>query len=238
LKSSVGCGKGEAVSTIYGKDPTLADVSRPKKEVLYHQLNCQVCAVDDDDLKLCQNCPRSYHLHCLPPKYQTPRSFAQFVCPQHRCCNCDANTQEAGGMLYRCRFCEKAYCEGCMDFDQAILVSNTTLEHRMLKFPEAQNAFYIECPACIFKFGPPRLPKDVVVAEASGDIEKLEGGQVRSGQMSTGDTSLTHASTAVAPMDIDAPVDLDENKENISVGPNKRKNTLEDSSTSKKKRHE
>jgi SWI/SNF-related matrix-associated actin-dependent regulator of chromatin subfamily A member 5 len=100
-------------------------------------------------LTLCSSCPRSYHFHCLEKDFKAKaRSKYQFHCPQHQCADCAQKTTDAGGMLYRCRFCEKAFCEDCLDFDRTKLLGETLKEFELLDYPWNENAYYIECPHC------------------------------------------------------------------------------------------
>src|SRR4051794_6045754 len=43
-------------------------------------------------------------------------------------------TSDAGNMLYRCRFCERAYCEDCLDFDIGKLIGDEILEFQLLDY--------------------------------------------------------------------------------------------------------
>ena len=71
-----------------------------------------------------------------------------FFCPQHQCADCQQNTTNAGGMIYRCRWCERGYCEDCLDWDKTDLLGETLKEYEMLGFPAVNQAFYIKCPNC------------------------------------------------------------------------------------------
>ncbi|KAI7250580.1 hypothetical protein KC335_g16980 [Hortaea werneckii] len=52
-------------------------------------------------------------------------------------------------MIYRCRWCENGYCEDCLDFDTAQLVGPTLPELEMLGFGAVDQAWFINCPACV-----------------------------------------------------------------------------------------
>lgn len=146
-KESMGCRDWEAVPTLAGKDPTLKEAPRAKKAPIEPQSHCQVC-MDGGELHCCQGCPRAYHYECLEKGFQKKALSWQFSCPQHECFDCAQNTQMAGGMLYRCRWCERAFCEDCLDFNTAKLIGNTLPEYQLLGYPEATQAFYIQCGAC------------------------------------------------------------------------------------------
>lgn len=71
-----------------------------------------------------------------------------FHCPQHQCVDCEQNTTNAGGMIYRCRWCERGYCEDCLDWDKTDLLGENLKEYELLRFPAVSQAFYIKCPSC------------------------------------------------------------------------------------------
>ena len=98
---------------------------------------------------LCSSCPRSYHHECLDKEFKVAlRGKIQFHCPQHQCVDCQQKTSDAGGMIYRCRWCERGYCEDCLDFDKTKLLGENLKEYELLGFPAVTQAFYISCPAC------------------------------------------------------------------------------------------
>jgi len=51
-------------------------------------------------------------------------------------------------MIYRCRWCERGYCEDCLDFDRTTILGDNLKEYEILGFPEVTQAFYISCPSC------------------------------------------------------------------------------------------
>lgn len=71
-----------------------------------------------------------------------------FHCPQHQCADCEQNTTNAGGMIYRCRWCERGYCEDCLDWDKTDLLGENLKEYELLGFRAVTQAFYIKCPSC------------------------------------------------------------------------------------------
>jgi len=78
----------------------------------------------------------------------TKKSFNAFHCPQHECHDCGKKTTDAGGLIYRCRFCPMAFCEDCLDWDTIKLVGETLPEYEMLGFPAVTQAFFIVCASC------------------------------------------------------------------------------------------
>jgi SWI/SNF-related matrix-associated actin-dependent regulator of chromatin subfamily A member 5 len=190
-KESVGCKDWEAVPTMAGKDPSLADVKREKKAPINPQAHCQVC-LDGGELLCCQHCPRAYHLECLDRDFKAKAIGFQFICPQHECFHCTAKTTNAGGMLYRCRWCERAYCEDDLDFDKTELIDDTLPEYDLLAYPESDNAFYIRCPACADHFK--QKPGDKKMCDDMAESIRIEH-ERRFNHLSTPSTPLTFATT-------------------------------------------
>ena len=108
-KESANCADWEAVPTMAGKDPRLAEPKREKKPEVVNQevqslfhcpialadkvlQQCQVCW-DGGNLILCSGCPRSYHYACLDKDFKSKsKGKMQFHCPQHQCADCEQNT--------------------------------------------------------------------------------------------------------------------------------------------------
>ena len=165
-KESMLCGDWEAVPTLAGKDPRLTEPKREKKPEVVNQeviedrsrpyqrreanllQHCQACW-DGGDLVLCSGCPRSYHYQCLDRDFKVKsKAKIGFSCPQHQCFDCQQKTTDAGGMLFRCRWCERGYCEDCLDWDKTELIGENLKEYELLGFPAVTQAFYISCPSC------------------------------------------------------------------------------------------
>ncbi|QDS73472.1 hypothetical protein FKW77_009015 [Venturia effusa] len=147
-KDTVGNSQWEAVATLAGKDPRLADPKRAKKAEIVNQEWCQICH-DGGDLVLCNGCPRSYHAACLGPAAgKAALKVWQYYCPQHNCHDCSKKASEAGDMIYRCRWCEHGFCEDCLDWDNTTLLGDTLDEYQTLDFPAMEQAYYIVCSDC------------------------------------------------------------------------------------------
>ncbi|KAI5257177.1 hypothetical protein E4T42_01197 [Aureobasidium subglaciale] len=146
-KESMNCKAWEAVPTLAGKDPRFAEPKREKAAPIIHQEICQSC-FDGGEVYLCSGCPRAYHLGCLSKQYQAKaKSRMNFHCPQHDCHDCEKSTNNAGGLIYRCRWCHKGYCEDCLDPESELLGENLP-EYELLDNPPKRNAFYIHCTEC------------------------------------------------------------------------------------------
>ena len=151
-KESMRCGDWEAVPTMAGKDPRLAEVKRAKKAPMKNESHCVTC-FDGGDIILCEGCPRSYHYKCLDKVDQArSKGFGKYHCTQHQCFDCQQKTGNAGGMLYRCRWCERAYCEDCMDWDEGKLLGETLPEFESLDYGAVEQAFYVSCGHCEQQF--------------------------------------------------------------------------------------
>ena len=120
-----------------------SQTTRPKIE---HQPFCQVCWDGTGGVR-CESCPRTYHFHCLSDEYQHKAySKKPFICPQHRCYICEKSAAKVGGMLYRCRWCENAFCEQHVEFDRTDLIGDELPELKDLDI--ADSAFFVRCYIC------------------------------------------------------------------------------------------
>ncbi|KAI4096236.1 MAG: hypothetical protein L6R37_006977, partial [Teloschistes peruensis] len=72
-----------------------------------------------------------------------------FNCSQHQCWDCQQKNADAGGMIYRCRWCERGYCEDCLDWDKTELLGDNLKEYELLGYPVVAQAYYIRCPPCV-----------------------------------------------------------------------------------------
>lgn len=192
-KESMLCKDWEAVPTMAGKDPRLAEPKRAKKAEINYQSHCQVC-MDGGDLHLCKSCPRAYHYGCLDKEFKAKTKGAAFICPQHQCNDCEQKTTDAGGMLYRCRWCERAFCEDCLDWEKTEVIGENLLEYELLSYPEITQAFYIQCHTCTEHFA--ENPNDralctLMANQTEKEHERLFG--------NTADTSSRAGSLTDAP---------------------------------------
>ena len=167
--------------------------------------HCQVCW-DGGDLTLCSHCPRSYHYDCLDASSKVrSRTTMGFSCSQHQCWDCEQKTQDAGGMIFRCRWCERGFCEDCLDWDQTDLLGDNLKEFELLAFPSVTQAYYICCPSCTGRHATDATEKafcDKQAKEIDGQYETMLEEQdakiatVIAEQETPSDTqSLTDAST-------------------------------------------
>ncbi|KAF1965362.1 hypothetical protein BU23DRAFT_546162 [Bimuria novae-zelandiae CBS 107.79] len=149
---SLNCGQWEAVPTLAGKDPRLADAVRAKRHEYSHEEHCLACfdGPDVGHMVECKSCPRAFHFDCLDEEFQGKvRGFSGFYCPQHTCCECGKNTTDAGGLMYRCRWCPRGFCEDCIEWGKEELIGENLPEFEMMHQPSAETGFYIKCPDCV-----------------------------------------------------------------------------------------
>jgi hypothetical protein len=190
-KESIGCKDWEAVPTIAGKNAAYAEPKRAKKAPITPQSHCQVC-LDGGELVCCQSCPRAYHMACLDKDFQTKAVGFQFNCPQHECFHCLQKTTDAGGMLYRCRWCERAFCEDHLEFDETELIDDNLPEYELLGYPSRGNAFYVRCPPCRTHFV--EKPGDKKLCDDMAENIRIEH-ERRFNNPSTPSTPMTDATT-------------------------------------------
>jgi SWI/SNF-related matrix-associated actin-dependent regulator of chromatin subfamily A member 5 len=151
-KESMNCADWEAVPTYAGKDPRLSEPVREKKRVFSHEDHCLVCFDDEgvQHLEVCKSCPRAYHLDCLEPSQQSKvKGFSGFYCSQHNCSDCGKTTADAGGLIFRCRWCPQGFCEDCLDWDKAVLIGENLPEFELMGEAPTQGGFYVKCPTCV-----------------------------------------------------------------------------------------
>lgn len=116
--------------------------------LLIYLQHCQVCW-DGGDVVLCSGCPRSFHYECLDRDAKArSKSKMHFSCDQHQCNDCTQKTSDAGGMLFRCRWCERAFCEDCLDWEKTDILGDNLKEYELLGFPPVDQAWYVKCPRC------------------------------------------------------------------------------------------
>ena len=128
-------------------------------------------------------------------------------------------------MLYRCRWCERAYCEDCLDWDKTTLIGNNLLEYEVLGYGELPQAFYIVCHGCNDHFEEVPGDKKLCDGLAEGfklDHDKMYGGHGGQREMSTRAGSLTDATTIETP-GANTPIVIDDD---IQILPNRKRKLI------------
>ncbi|KAL9002490.1 MAG: hypothetical protein Q9188_004571 [Gyalolechia gomerana] len=57
-------------------------------------------------------------------------------------------TSDAGGMIFRCRWCERGFCEDCTDWEKTELIGENLPEFEILQYPSVTQAYYVCCHTC------------------------------------------------------------------------------------------
>ncbi len=112
--------------------------------------NCfQVCFIcHRRNATSCETCTRSFHARCLDRDDSLdyyPKGTG-IICPLHYCCECGKSATEAGGLLFGCLKCPRAYCENCLDWNSTKFVGENPAGESRGYSP--RNVFFIECGRC------------------------------------------------------------------------------------------
>ena len=90
---------------------------------------------------LCDHCPSAYHLGCLNIKQEDTKGI--WSCPHHSCSVCFRKAGAAGGLLFRCQMCPKAYCEDHLPVGADIV--KTCKRFEALGYNQPRSGCYIFC---------------------------------------------------------------------------------------------
>eukprot|EP00958_Prasinococcus_capsulatus_P001206 scaffold106_cov380-Prasinococcus_capsulatus_cf.AAC.44 len=106
-----------------------------------HQEYCQACW-DGGLLVCCDGCPLAFHATCLNPSCAPP-AHGLWRCPHHACVECGKKAADAGGLLFRCENCFRAFCEDHLPSENEILGRSERFEELGQVHPK--QACYIYC---------------------------------------------------------------------------------------------
>jgi SWI/SNF-related matrix-associated actin-dependent regulator of chromatin subfamily A member 5 len=139
-----------SASSAKPKERIVHDPVSPTQQTVRNDLTdtqrCFLCHQDGGDE--CQECPRSFHRHCLETEPLNASPYKErygFMCPHHYCAGCQKTASQAGQLLYSCRSCTRAYCEQCLDWSNTVFIGTDVYE-AVGYVPKS--AFYTECAAC------------------------------------------------------------------------------------------
>lgn len=133
-------------SSVFGRELSvgqkkLAAVPAKKIRKVDNSPWCQMCQ-DGGSLVVCPSCPVSLHIQCCG--LRRTKDFQR--CFHHRCCKCNKNLQEAGGLLYPCAVCPWAWCEDCLPLlNDGFRYLGACERWEKLGFNSTKNAIYIHC---------------------------------------------------------------------------------------------
>ncbi|CAM9304436.1 unnamed protein product, partial [Hapterophycus canaliculatus] len=142
---------------------------------------CMLCRRGPDrsrQLVCCGFCPLSFHGDCLEafgagPDDGAPSGATRFVCPQHRCVGCAKTTAAAGGVLFRCLTCPRAFCGNCLPEDQVESVGRSR-QLESLGYIGKQS-HWIRCELCLANGGRPHLALRTGTGSADGLANERRG---------------------------------------------------------------
>lgn len=109
----------------------------------FHDDQCANCW-DGGEIVTCSHCPSAYHFACLGMG-KSKDLPAHWICPQHRCGDCDRNASAAGGVIFRCIACPSSFCYDHKPEQASIVAHNPRFE--ALGYPEAQHTAFVLCSA-------------------------------------------------------------------------------------------
>merc|ERR1711988_1135156 len=102
----------------------------------------------------CIYCPNSFHVKCLSDfgYYNEINDIAyadmRSICFHHSCCMCKRGTAAAGGMLFRCLECPRAFCEDCVEQDSIECLGRNKIYESEYGYRTKQG-YYIRCHMCL-----------------------------------------------------------------------------------------
>ena len=103
---------------------------------------CQLCW-EGGDMICCDFCPNVMHAACCG--IDDPSSLgSMWSCPHHKCVTCGRKAYAAGGLLFRCSECPKAYCEDHLP-PQSELIGGEVDRLLALGFQAVKQACYVIC---------------------------------------------------------------------------------------------
>jgi len=103
---------------------------------------CQLCW-QGGDILCCDNCPCVMHLSCAGIEDESTLGNT-WSCPHHRCHLCQRKAHAAGGLLFRCSECPKAFCEDHLPLD-AEMVGAECERFVRLGYSAVKQAAFVVC---------------------------------------------------------------------------------------------
>ena len=137
-----------------------------------NQPMCQACW-GKGELVCCDFCPAAYHPSCLGIE-NVDDLPAIWSCPHHKCVLCERRAAAAGGLLFRCTDCPKAYCEDHLTLESELLGGEVD---RLMKlgFGAVKQACYCLCSAECKETAQQRIDDGILNGEEEEDDE--DGGR-------------------------------------------------------------
>jgi len=132
---------------------------------------CQLCWKQGEVL-CCDYCPTVMHPHCAGIEDVTELG-SMWSCPHHKCTFCGRKAHAAGGLLFRCTECPKAFCEDHLPLEADLLGGEVD---RLVKlgFGAVKQACYVHCSADCKSLRESRDEEEELQAGMEGDEEDGE----------------------------------------------------------------
>ena len=94
----------------------------------------------------CRLCPTVMHRACAVGDFEGKHmQNGAWHCPQHACATCGRTTAAAGGLIFRCEACPRAFCEDCVP--STALVTGESRRRLARGAPSQPQACYVRCSA-------------------------------------------------------------------------------------------
>ena len=140
--------------------------------------HCQLCW-KQGDLLCCDYCPTVMHPHCAGVE-DIDSLGNTWACPHHKCSLCGRKAYAAGGLLFRCTECPKAFCEDHLPLEAELLGGEVD---RLVKlgFKAVKQACYVYCGGDCKALREARDEDEELLAELVGE-EGEEGEEDEEGE--------------------------------------------------------
>ncbi|KAH8705474.1 P-loop containing nucleoside triphosphate hydrolase protein [Talaromyces proteolyticus] len=145
-KESTLCEPGEAVPPMITRNSSSADSKEPTRW-RNHIKTCLFCG-KQRGLTECAHCPNSFHEKCLGKKKSHAVNNFRNICAYHKCSACFQSAADAGGMLFLCNSCPRAFCVDCVNLDTMVLICDEIPKFKALGYQQPKSAMNITCGDC------------------------------------------------------------------------------------------
>ncbi|KIJ13016.1 hypothetical protein PAXINDRAFT_163783 [Paxillus involutus ATCC 200175] len=122
--------------------------SEKRSRAVYESEDWCIYCRDGGEVVVCGQCPRVFHPKCHGITKAQLKRLPSIPCSQHNCAECNRNTAQSGGMLFRCQTCAQAFCEDCLPDGDIDAVGDVLPEFALLGFGAQTTAYYIRCHDC------------------------------------------------------------------------------------------
>jgi hypothetical protein len=129
------------------------DLLKTRGRLWSHRTFCTLCGKhgNENNTVRCAHCPLLFHQNCAADQQIFFKGLGMFICPHHRCTECNRSTASAGGLLFRCNGCLTSYCEDCLPQDEIESIGRCRdLEAYGY---HSRQAYFIKCPSCCDREG-------------------------------------------------------------------------------------